>query len=42
MLKWCSWYSKWKSQNLSDDTIAKVNEVIDAIKADKIEVKTEL
>ena len=31
-----------ENPNLSDDTIAKVNEVIDAIKADKIEVKTEL
>ena len=29
-----------ENPNLSDDTIAKVNEVIDAIKADKIEVKT--
>ncbi|WP_195953776.1 BMP family lipoprotein [Clostridium saudiense] len=31
-----------ENPNLNDDTIAKVNEVIDAIKADKIEVKTEL
>ena len=31
-----------ENPNLSDDTIAKVNEVIDAIKADKIEVKSEL
>ena len=31
-----------ENPNVSDDTIAKVNEVIDAIKADKIEVKTEL
>ena len=31
-----------ENPNLSDDSIAKVNEVIDAIKADKIEVKTEL
>ena len=31
-----------ENPNLSDDTIAKVNEVIDAIKADKIEVKTKL
>ena len=31
-----------ENPNLSDDTIAKVNEVINAIKADEIEVKTEL
>ena len=31
-----------ENPNLSEDTIAKVNEVINAIKADEVEVKTEL
>ena len=31
-----------ENPNLSDDTITKVNEVINSMKADEIEVKTEL